>query len=145
MIGLMMFQGKRCLELVPSLAASHLKHEDPTLATELLRLLLHVENRTEDQEFPALKRKAVEAVVVPVLDSVFFLEAVVCADDEGRGGGGEGDVLDVSYSWSSDVVVVSSEVCIACNHQKNVKRVAGYPLFELQVAAAQVHSLHFTG
>ena len=43
MIGLMMFQGKRCLELVPSLAASHLKHEDPTLATELLRLLLHVE------------------------------------------------------------------------------------------------------
>ena len=64
MIGLMMFQGKRCLELVPSLAASHLKHEDPTLATELLRLLLHVENRTEDQEFPALKRKAVEAVVV---------------------------------------------------------------------------------
>ena len=58
------FQGKRCLELVPSLAGSHLKHEDPTLATELLRLLLHVENRTEDQEFPALKRKAVEAVVV---------------------------------------------------------------------------------
>merc|ERR1719225_2396692 len=57
-------QGKRCLELVPSLAASHLKHEDPILATELLRLLLHVENRTEDQEFPALKRKAVEAVVV---------------------------------------------------------------------------------
>ena len=64
MIVLITFQGKRCLELVPSLAASHLKHEDPTLATELLRLLLHVENRTEDQEFPALKRKAVEAVVV---------------------------------------------------------------------------------
>jgi len=58
-------QGKRCLQLVPSLAASHLKHEDPALATELLRLLLHVENRTEeDVEFPGLKRKAVEAVVV---------------------------------------------------------------------------------
>ena len=50
---------------MPSLAASHLKHEDPALATELLRLLLHVENRTEeDVEFPGLKRKAVEAVVV---------------------------------------------------------------------------------
>jgi len=58
-------QGKRCLQLVPSLASTHLKHEDPSLATELLRLLLHVENRTEeDEEFPGLKRKAVEAVVV---------------------------------------------------------------------------------
>ena len=57
--------GKRCLQLVPSLASSHLKHEDSSLATELLRLLLHVENRTEgDIEFPGLKRKAVEAVVV---------------------------------------------------------------------------------
>ena len=49
---------------MPSLASSHLRHEDSSLSTELLRLLLHVENRTEDEEFPALKRKAVEAVVV---------------------------------------------------------------------------------
>ena len=61
----LIFQGKRCLQLVPSLASSHLKHEDNSLATELLRLLLHIENRIEsDEEFPGLKRKAVEAVVV---------------------------------------------------------------------------------
>ena len=61
----LIFQGKRCLQLVPSLASSHLKHEDHSLAKELLRLLLHTENRFEsDEEFPSLKRKAVEAVVV---------------------------------------------------------------------------------
>lgn len=56
-------QGKWCLERVPRLAATCLRHEAAKCSLDLLKLVVSMETRLEDPAWAALKRAAVEAIV----------------------------------------------------------------------------------